>query len=349
MKLLRLATLYFPHLPDGWRSWRLSEDGVGVHTLGTWEAENHKVGLLIVADVDLVERPEITADKLVRVPEAPRKRAEAAIETSANFIAVARRCTRSISSPMPYIALLPEEADDSAWLEGALGFDVTLQNIPQDTFDSPLQLPDLVAALGDRTDGTALLAEALAHRHPTGKFHELMRLFERAFGCGPYGLINPLSLFLDGAELGYTRPEVERWVVGLRHPATHADRRDEFVLESDIRPVILRMEQAGYDVLFNKSIWRDRSTERRSVWVPSAGSLSADYQKHFRMQHNTTGALYVQIFDGFFSYPLDLSAPRMEVPDEWWAPYDQSQPTSTGTLEIKPATTGASDLEEASE
>ena len=63
--------------------------------------------------------------------------------------------------------------------------------------------------------------------------------------------------------------------------ATHADVRRRFVLESDVRPVTSRMEQAAFDVLLNKRAWREPSLERRGAWVPVAGT------------RNPSGATYV--------------------------------------------------------
>lgn len=87
-----------------------------------------------------------------------------------------------------------------------------------------------------------------------------MRVFKRAFRLGPFDLIDPLAEFLAPGHVGYTHEEVRRWIE-LRQPATHADRRPYFVLERDVQPVVERMIQAAYDVLFNKKIWQDKSRE----------------------------------------------------------------------------------------
>ena len=123
--------------------------------------------------------------------------------------------------------------------------------------------------------GISLLAEALSHSHPTGRFHEILRLFERAFRCSSSTLIKPLTEFLSNAKnQGFSEPEIKNWVVTLRHPATHADRNKDFVLEAAIRPVVHRMEQATYDVLFNKEDWRNPSSTRREIWKPISGTSS---------------------------------------------------------------------------
>jgi hypothetical protein len=173
------------------------------------------------------------------VPQGPLKQLETLIETSANLIAVSERCKRSISSPIPSIAFLPEDRETREWLDSTDGILLTGSGILS---MSGLRVdPDTIARMcSDRPDGAALLAEALAHDHPTGTFHELLRVFERAFTLSSKQLVTPLADFLAGADMGYTKAEVERWLTLLRHPATHADKRAEFVLESDIRPVIPR-------------------------------------------------------------------------------------------------------------
>ena len=176
-----------------------------------------------------------------------------------------------------------------------------------------------------------MLAEALSHSHPTGKFHELLRLFERAFKRSSSKLIKPLAAFLSKAEnLGYSESEIKNWVVSLRHPATHADIRDFFVLEAGIRPVVHRMEQAAYDVLFNKMEWRSSSSSRREIWKPISGTLSDKLGLFVTQGKGTT--INFQALDGFSSYPLSLLdfssvLPKM-IPENWWYKDGKSKPES---------------------
>jgi hypothetical protein len=160
-----------------------------------------------------------------------------------------------------------------------------------------------------------LLAEALAHDHPTGMFHELLRVFERAFRLTSSKLVAPLGEFLDGADMGYSRAEVERWLTVLRHPATHADRRAEFVLESDIRPVIPRMMQAAYDVLFNKVIWRTPSIKRRALWHPSTGTTGDSFGIY--LTRGEPLHMEVELLDEVGSYPMSLDAGLPNIPEIW--------------------------------
>jgi hypothetical protein len=317
MKLIRLATIYFDPLLDDWRSWSLTFGPVEVQTMGSWELEG-KLRLLVFAQVDLPQQLELTTNGLVIIPEEPRKLAEQAIEAAANIISVFEQCKRSIASPDPYVALLPEDSESQAWLNNnAKGISCISRSLQDFRFRIKLD-KNIIDSLKDRLDGVALLAESLSHDHATGKYHEFLRLFERAFGCSSSNLVEPLAQFLTGRERsGYTTEEVQGWVVDLRHPATHADRRPCFVLESDIRPVIQRVKQAAYDVLFNKAKWRDSSSERRKLWIPLAGTSSKSHDL-FIVKGTAGIRLEAQLLDGFYSYPLDLSAGINALPKGWW-------------------------------
>lgn len=319
MKLVRLALLTFDPTPENWREWVLHAGGASIQTEWSRELESGGLQIFVVASTDLSERPEVSEDGLVIVPEEPLKLTEALIETTANLVAISERCKRSIASPMPSVAFLPEDRETREWLDSTEGIlrnrsgGVVSTSGPSIDMDTTLQLSS------DRSDGVALLAEALAHEHPTGMFHELMRLFERAFRLGPYKLVQPLAEFLAGAEgMNYTLSEVERWIIALRHPATHADRRPSFVLESDVRPVVPRMIQAAYDVLFNKEVWRTPATKRRDLWRPTSGTSGESFDVYL-VQGNPT-RLELQSFDEVGSYPLNLDVGlRIPLPPEFWA------------------------------
>ena len=74
--------------------------------------------------------------------------------------------------------------------------------------------------LSVRLDGVALLAEARAHEHASGRFHELVRLFEATFRRAGKGRVNPLTEFLASTDLDYTRQEIVVWIQQLRHGLT---------------------------------------------------------------------------------------------------------------------------------
>lgn len=316
LKLLRLATLHLNPVPEGWRDWEIRLGSALVRTLSAWEIDEH-LHLLVVAEVDLADLPGMSDDGFVVIPELPRRQAETAIETSANIIAICERCRRSISSPTPSIAFLPDNQEVLEWLDATNGI---VQGGHRVTAIEPrvvLAEGGMTEAFLARSDGVALLAEALAHHHPTGRFHELLKVFERAFSLSSKNLVHPLAKFLETSGHEYTEAEVTNWVVDLRHPATHADKKDLFLLEADVRPVIPRMEQAAYDVLFNKTEWRSPSTDRRKVWSPSAGLVSESGSVYMSRSDKTP--LRAQLLDAFRSYPVDLDAGLVELPEGWWA------------------------------
>ena len=316
MKLMRLATIHFEPILQNWRSWKLDTGKATVETMGSWELEQ-KLKILVFASVSLNEPPKLNPERGIIVPSEPRIELERSIEIAANMISVFEACKRSISSPSPCVAFFPEDDESREWLFQTNGIVFNMQTIP---FVQPKIKPDTeyFSLLNDRIDGIALLSEALSHTHATGKFHEFIRLFERAFTLGPWDLINPLAEFLLGASnQGFSVAEVRRWLEELRHPATHADRRPYFLLESHIRPVIHRIQQAAYDVLFNKVNWRNPDTSRRKLWSPQGGTSSPDLPNLFIIKDGTPQISF-QILDEFRAYPMDLKSVIEAPPEDWF-------------------------------
>jgi hypothetical protein len=176
--------------------------------------------IAVVADIDLLQQPDVTSDGLILVPEGERRRLEQSIERFADLLAIARRAKRQIFSAVPEAALRDLSEQDRRWLESVSGFAIV--GISRINVDSSISLAHLpVAALTDRYDGVTLLAEALSSDHETGQFRELCRVLERGFACGPFELIDPLALFLQHfTEFDYQRDEIDYWLRVLRHLAT---------------------------------------------------------------------------------------------------------------------------------
>jgi hypothetical protein len=270
---MRLATVYFDRLEDAWRQWTLGADPVEVRAIGSEDVDG-QVQLLVGAEIRLEHRPKITGEGGVVIPHEPRRQAEAGIEYAADLIAVIHGTRRSIASPQPPVALQADGDDGRNWLEGARFVDFSGERKGSPSATWTIELTDEVqSGLRDRLNGVALLAEALAQSHPTGQFHEFIRLFERAFARPAKLVARPLAQLLD-PKLGYTEDETKYWMETLRDPATHADARSSFVLESDTRPVIGRMRQAAFDVLLNKQNWQSPDAERRALWSASTGTPS---------------------------------------------------------------------------
>jgi len=271
---------------------------------------------LIYGIMELTKELDITTEKLIIIPKEEREKIEKAIETAINLFAVSTGSSRSISSPTPYIALQPDNDEERKMLEELNGFVLNPTTIPGAPFQTEFN-DELLMMVHNRLDGVSLLAEALSHSHPTGRFHEFLRLFERAFTRSSSRLVQPLTEFLIQADQGFSKKEIENWVVKLRHPATHADRYEEFILESGIRPVVQRMKQAAYEILFNKKEWRNSTSERRKMWYPVSGTLT-DKMDVF-LTKGEYQSLEYQLLDGFSSYPHDLTGSIGHfLPKNWW-------------------------------
>jgi hypothetical protein len=339
LQLIRLATIRFQPKPTSWEgSWSLTTDEVRVEKVQVVGEGGDHTKFLVAASCPLEYRPKVTADGLVVVPEKPRARAEEAIETVANLIAVAQGSRRSISSVDPAIFLKPLTDLARQWLDSQKD----LQRGKGRSTISAIGQLDLgeeeLNALGDRLDGAALMVEAMGSNHATGRFHEFIRLFERAFKLPPKKLTPEAVAFLD-PRFGYTEPEVRHWFEELRDPATHADERNDIVFEADVQPVMERMEQAAVDLLLNKKTWRDPSTERREVWRPKSGSKGPN--ELFYPQGKAEGGVQGQPLDEFGTFPLDLTARLQSAPAGWWPTTIPSvTKIEAGTIQIRKLDTG---------
>jgi hypothetical protein len=328
--VLRIVGLRLVPAPSDWTGLRVDlEPGIAVETWGQVE-EDAGLYIPMVAEAKLKHPPKVTSDNKVVVPDRERGNATAAIEVIANAVSVATGSRRSISSPNPYVAFKFEDEEERDWLlktDGILG---GLDGQARGGVGIRLPLDsDLLNSLDDRRDGVALLAEATAHTHATGQFHEYLRLFERAFATAGPLLPAPMTAFLNPL-FGYTEAEITTWTETLRHPATHADVRPGFVLEGDTRPVVGRMQQAAYDVLLNKKVWRDSSTERRDVWEPEGGTKDASSTPY--MYAGSTGSLIGELSDRWGDYPLDMR--RLRLPEGCWPPAPQTIMAAEGPLEV---------------
>jgi hypothetical protein len=313
MLLIRVVGLQTEPAPDSFEDFSVELGDVRVSSLGSQEREG---GLYVVlaGEIELSYPPKRTGDGDLVVPDRERRLIEEAIEASADVVAVAYNLTRQLSSPNPYVAFKAQTEDDRALLDSARGIH-DLRGRARSSVAIHLRLnQELLDQLRDRLDGVSLLAEARSTGHLTGRFHEFVRFFERAF-ARPASLLAPLLVQFLHPHFGYTEAELTNWFDTLRNPATHADARPTFVLEGDVRPVIARMEQAAFDVLMNKEHWRDQTVDRRAVWFPSGGTTNADNAVY--MVKSTTGRLVSQLTDQWEVYPLDLEA-QVRTPAEWW-------------------------------
>lgn len=334
MRLVRLATLYFQSLPPEWNSWAMHFGPAVIRTLplGKQTPTNGKIRTLVFAEIPLKEFPRVAEDGFVDVPEAERSLCEFAIETAANIISVSIRSSRSISSPTPTVALIPENDIERAELEKTGGIRFQPRGIPNAGIKTELS-EALIEGLKDRLDGLALLAEAysFSYEHPSGQFREYIRLFEVAFAMPATQMGKKLTQFLETGECGYTRSEIEGWLA-LRHPSSHADgkKTQHFALTGEFVPIIDRMEQAASDVLFNKTDWHNPSRTRRDLWKPVAATTSGTGD--FSMERGNPISIRMRVLDTYGAFPFDLSAILEHPPVEWWTKHPKPKNLISGTV-----------------
>lgn len=316
LELVRLATIYYNNDPAEWRHWTATIGQVGLETHGIWDLETrHRV--LIAGKLQLEEPPSMSGDGIVGVPTEPREEIESAIELMANAIAVAKISRRSISSPPPFVALVAVDDEARQWLDVASGFSHDLQPVVRQVA-AIRELQDMLEIVAERREGVQLLAEALSQDQLTGRYHDLLRVMERAFALKAGALKAPLNKFYEESRFKFTPREVAEWI-DIRGRVTHADRQRAlpFALEADVRPFIARMELGAYDVLFNKRTWRSSSPQRLDRWTPTEGTEAPNTP--FLTQHVLPPPLQSQLLDPFSRYPADLSAGLAKLPDDWWS------------------------------
>jgi hypothetical protein len=325
LTLRRLALLELTPAPGGEASIRGTYSDVVVETLLTKHVGG-SLKLLLVAACPLKHLPKRTRTRYVVVPEVSRRQCEFAIEAFADLIAISQKCRRSIASPFPWVAFEATTDAGQQWLSDSVGIhklDYVAQ-VASASSEVPLNA-DLIDGLSDRSDGTVLMAEALSQGHPSGQLHDFFRVFERAFALPARRLTQPLDAFLDD-RYGCTPAELDKWIE-IRDGASHADTRKQLVLEADVRPILARVRQAAYDVLFNKRLWRNPSPDRRELWSPSGWTAAPSGQ--VVMKQHSTGRLEAQLLDQFGAYPTDLEGVLTSLPPTWWAPAVTPQTTQT--------------------
>jgi hypothetical protein len=334
MNLVRLAVLTLSDSAekDDQGAWTTEADGVQL-TAHTFQKDPGAAHMLVTAELPLDSLPSRNESGQVVIDEESLRRCERVVERFADLAAVATRSSRKLSSPSPEVGFSGVTEEERAWLDECAG--IHRPSEWEGVLAPKIDLSDpSIPLLNDRSDGVALLAEALSIDHPTGRFLELLRVFERGFKCSPYKLIDPVAEFLAYFDvLEYGKDDTYRWFKTLRDKASHADRRSDFALARDVEPVLARVELGAYDVLFNKLNWRSPDSERRDAWTPDGGMLpdgSAVLRKDGR------APFHAKLMDGFGAFPLNLEA-RLQMPTEpdWWLEGDAgSRTTRAGRISV---------------
>lgn len=282
-----------------------------------YERDSATVGVSVTLGVDA---PELVAGRL-RVPIGPRRRAEAAINEYADFLAVTNQCRRKVRSPMAAcVAMSPADDRERAALTGVTELHADRQGPAMPRLLPTMAASSLQRLLEDRPDAVALLADALSEPSATARVREFFRLLERAFAKGSTPLIAPLTEFLRSHPrhdaLDYTQDEVAYWLTTLRPEIVHGDTRPALPRAGEVEPYLGRLEVAVYDVVLNKANWR-RSDAARRAGQPLLSAIHPDRRSVVLL--DPRAAVHSTWKDCFGSYHTDWDA-RVALGPEWiWA------------------------------
>lgn len=233
----------------------------------------------ILLHADATTGFEIVHPLQIKIDDEARAATERALSEMAGILGVLSEHPWSLVSPRPYIWLSGENAEEETLLSSTRRVVLPSQDPEHPLLGAGLGRPiPLAQLLEDRPDGVLLLGAAVRAGSGIAKIHELFRVLENGFSRAGRSLIDPLTEFLQSYpewDLGYTREEVRFWVEELRHPATHADlsHSKRILYDSDVDRHLFRIEQAAYDVLFNKLRWNRADTKRQLRWAFTAASL----------------------------------------------------------------------------
>jgi len=337
MRLVRNATIYVGGDENDWKSWSMQFGDVTIRTIPIGSAPQAPKGhhrLLVQVKSTLIEVPQLDDRGMVVTPDGPRKRCEAGIELTADVIGTYLATRRSISSPVPWIANIPESDSDREFLQKARGIDFFLK-ARQDVREKIDLTKVPVDTLADRTQGLRLFSDALVQDDPLSAYRDLVRFFENAFALPTSLLGKKLTQFLNTGVARYARREVDGWL-SLRDAAIHGDGKmaKYLVLQADVRPIVGRMIQAARDTLFNKGECNNPARVRRDVWRPIA--CVADSEGAIEIQQFCTPTLNAQLLDSFEAYPIDFTATINSPPPDWWCPIGELQSRQSGISIVEP-------------
>lgn len=317
MKLLRFAILNL-RTSQELEHKSLEISGTRINLVPTGVIEGHKT-FLIHSSRDLSELPRKDQKDRIIVDREQREQCEFAIDLVSRLLSVFYGCSQSLLSPSPCVALIYENDEEDEYLNSSKG--ILIEQRVENGVRSPIEFTsELVNSLTDRIDGVALLSEVYCNSE-SGRYKEFVRFFELAFGLQFTQIEKKLFEFLKPMPFGYTRSEIKEWV-SHRHPSTHADMKktQELSLADDVRDYLLRMEQAALDVLFNKTKWRDKSSERRDVWKPESCSTAKDGKLIVRK--GSSLSMLFRVYDEFGVYPKNLQATLSDIKDDWYCKFN---------------------------
>ena len=286
----------------------------------TQPTEKGKQTLFMSAEIKLKDRPKVTSENEIKIPKQESGELFSALKIYSNLISVANNCEVGISGPTPSEGFIYETEEEKKFLDSTKGFDAFLGvGIAfSGIFFEQIYRDQLL----DRIEGVAFLATANAQTDNVARFHEYIRLFERAFGVMTEQLAKLLHEFISPVKsLDYTFDELRDWMVDKRHGATHADTRENFVFSPDLNKDIERIKQLAYLVLFNKKVWHDQSIERRELLKLKQGIIPGGMfmtqrkpggEREFKIGRDDEVFYASQISDD------ELNAQEFKDLEKWW-------------------------------
>jgi hypothetical protein len=290
-------------------------------TVSIGDAEVQSIGWTtggewLVVGKTALRSPLVEAQGAVEVSRSEVEYIDAAIHTVVSMLTVSRGKRVSASAINPTIGFLGERTE----LAPFVGLQTDLPAVRTTlSVDDPFDLtPELASALADRPDGLALLAEALSDTSALGRYTQLLRLLELAFGRGIGKFNGELQRFLRGGATRhwFTAQEIQHWV-DSRPRVMHADRGPIWY-QRDVALTVERLREAAVDVLFNKRNWNAPDDERRPLRVPRRGS--ADQAAGFFFTSGLALKVNARVFDPFGSFPMFLKGgAEAAVPFGLWA------------------------------
>ena len=256
---------------------------------------------------------------VVRVNADVVARIDDAIHQTVALFTVAQRAPFSASCVPPIIGLIGTDEELQPLAGHALNGLRPAITVAQ--VHDPVDLTtEVVSALDDRPDGLMLLAEALSDRNMLGRYVQLLRLLEHAFGSQLGSFNRELIDFLGDTATRhrFTRQEISQWVES-RPRVMHADRVDKPIWYArDVARTVHRLQEAATDVLFNKARWQRRDAQRRACRVPRRGTIDSEAGMFLTRGHDFQSTM--GILEPFGSFPLFLGGDvESLVPFGLWA------------------------------
>lgn len=316
MKIVRLYIVeYGQTLSDPNRNLMLKGEKVGVSILS--EISSDKNTIQILAGI-LEYDQSLISDGHIQINEEKIREIDEILEYLTNLISLSEGTTKQISVPSPSFYFIPKSLDEALFLKKTtVKFQRKFRYVYHDSYFDILRLfPNLM----DRIDGISILTEATNSNHAIGAFRDYIRLYERAFKRNKNsGIISKIIQFSNQTEFKYSKNELNTWF-NLRDPASHGDKKEITILESDIKKYLHRMRQMAYDILLNKKDWNSEKTEREERWKPKLGTFT-DEDDIF-IYKGLSSQAKATLLDEFGRYPMNLkiTVNSKSVPDNWIEP-----------------------------